>query len=367
MAAKRIVVKVGSSLLASNGGGLDRAFIASLASQLAELRDGGAEVILVTSGAIAAGIEALGMERRPEEIPALQAAAAVGQARLLGAYADAFAEHGIVVGQVLVTRHDTAHRRQFLHARDTLQRLLALGVVAVVNENDTTAVDEIRFGDNDTLAALVATMVGADLVVMLTDIAGLYDSDPRSNASAGLLEHVDVLTEDMVGAAGGAGSGVGTGGMATKVEAARALMRAGIELVLCDGRRPDVVVAAARGERVGTRFAGTEGQMRSRKLWIALANNPAGRVRVDAGAVEALTSRGKSLLPAGVIAVGGDFRAGEIVALEGPDGCAFARGICALSSSDLDRVKGMRTADIPSVLPGYAGDEVVHRDHLVVL
>lgn len=367
MGASRIVVKVGSSLLGCDSGGLDTAFVTALAQQIAVLRSDGRQVILVTSGAIAAGLEALGAKERPDAIPALQAAAAVGQARLIGAYAEALAAHGLILGQVLVTRQDTARRQQYLHARDTLEHLLGLGVVPVVNENDTTAVDEIRFGDNDTLAALVATMVRADLVIMLTDIGGFYSADPRAHAGADLMAHVAELTEEMLAGAGGAGSGVGTGGMATKIEAARVLMKAGIEMVLCDGRLPGVVLAAVNGDSVGTRFAGAEGQMKSRKLWIALAQHPSGVVRLDAGAAEAIGSRGKSLLPAGVTAVDGEFSPGDTVVLEGPDGKSIARGITAMSSADLDAVKGMRTADIPEVLPGWAGEEVVHRDRLVVI
>lgn len=363
----RIVVKVGSSLLTREGGGLDRDFVGALSAQTAALRESGDQVVIVTSGAIAAGIEALGLSGRPEEIPALQATAAVGQARLIAAYADALASHGLVAGQVLVTRQDTHHRTQYLHACDTFARLLEMGAVPVVNENDTTAVEEIRFGDNDTLAAVVATMVHADLVVMLTDTEGLYTADPRTNRDADLLAHVDELTEEMVAAAGGAGSTVGTGGMITKIEAARVLMKAGIDLVLCDGRREGAVVAAARGEEIGTRFSGAEGQLKSRKLWIAAGAHAVGTVRVDEGAVVALTQRGRSLLPAGVTHVDGEFAPGDTVTLEGPSGEVIARGIVSMSSADLRQVKGMRTADIPAVLPGYAGEEVVHRDGLVVL
>lgn len=367
MRPERIVVKVGSSLLAPGDGGLDAGFLAGLVGQVAELVREGRQVLIVSSGAIAAGLEALGMKTRPKEMPNLQAAAAVGQTRLIGAYADAFAAHGMRVGQVLVTRHDTAHRTQYLHARDTLDRLMGLGVVPVVNENDTTAVEEIRFGDNDTLAAVVATMVRADLVVMLTDIDGLYSADPRRSRDADLLARVEELTAELVAGAGGAGSSVGTGGMLTKVEAARFLMKAAIDMVLCDGRMPGVVLAAARGEQVGTRFSGREGQMRSRKLWIALAGSPVGRILLDEGAVQAVRERGKSLLPAGVVGVEGEFAPGDTVTLLGSDGCEVARGITAISSRDLAKVMGLRTAEIAGVLPEFPGGEVVHRDHLVVV
>lgn len=363
----RIVVKVGSSLVASTGSGIDRAFVADLVAQLADLRRGGADVLLVTSGAVAAGVEALGLPERPAEMPALQAAAAVGQARLIAAYAEEFGKHGLVVGQVLVTRHDTAHRRQYLHATDTLERLLGMGVVPVVNENDTTAVDELRMGDNDTLAALVAVMAHADLVVLLTDTEGLYTADPRTNEGADLLERVETLTGEMLAGAGGPGSTVGSGGMLTKVEAARMLMKAGIPMVLCYGRRPDAVRCAARGESVGTFFAGGEGELKSRKLWIALAHTPAGEITIDDGAVEALRARGKSLLPAGVTGVSGKFVPGDAVVLKSPSGETIARGITGMSSADVGLVAGMRTSEIPKVLPGYGGEEVIHRDHLVIL
>ncbi len=364
---KRVVIKVGSSTLAPEGEGLDRAYVDGLVKQVAEVRARGIEVVLVTSAAIAAGIESLELAARPSDMPTLQAAASVGQVQVLGMYAALFAARGITVGQVLVTRHDTAHRQAYLHARDTLERLLALGVVPVVNENDTVAVDEIRFGDNDTLAALVATMVRADLVVLLTDIEGLYDTDPRASADARLLEHVAELTEEMVSAAGGAGTGVGSGGMATKVEAAKVLMRAGIPMVVCDGRRPDVVVDAVGGKPVGTLFAGGEACLGAKKLWIALGGSPKGAAVIDAGAVTAVRERGKSLLPAGVAAVEGPFAAGDAIVLKDLSGAVVARGLAGLSSADLEVVRGMTSAKIAEVLPAVAGVEVVHRDHLVIL
>ena len=363
----RIVVKIGSSLLSAEDRGLDLAFMEALVSQVAELLDRGSQVVLVTSGAIAAGLEVMGWDSRPEAMPELQAAAAVGQVRIIGTYAELFSRLGLSVGQVLLTRHETAHRAQYLHARDTMEKLLALGVVPIVNENDTTAVDEIRFGDNDTLAALVGAMVKADLVVLLTDIEGLYSSDPRADEEALLLEHVNELTEEMLAAAGGPGSAVGSGGMATKVEAARVLMKAGIPMVVCDGRRPGVVADAACGKTVGTYFAGDESAIGSWKTWIALGHRPAGTVVVDAGAADALRSRGKSLLPAGVVRVEGCFQAGDAVLITGPDGQVIARGLVDMSSADLERVKGLKTSEIPGILSGYHGEEVVHRDRLVLL
>ncbi|MDZ4063493.1 MAG: glutamate 5-kinase [Coriobacteriia bacterium] len=364
---ERIVIKIGSSILTAEDGGLDRAYVETLVGQVTRLRSGGAKVIIVTSGAIAAGVEVLGMGSRPSDMPTLQAAASVGQVQVLGMYAALFAAQDVPVGQVLLTRHDTAHRQAYLHARDTLERLMALDVVPIVNENDTVAVDEIKFGDNDTLAALVATMTKADLVVLLTDIEGLYDADPRLDEEARLLEHVEELTEQVVAAAGGAGSIVGSGGMLTKVEAAKVLMKAGIPTVVCDGRRPNVIVDAADGKPVGTFFAGGAAQLGARKLWIALGQRPRGEVTVDDGAKEALCQRGKSLLPAGVVAVTGSFDVGDAIVLKDRSGGVIARGLTALSSADLERVKGLKSSQITEALPQVAGKEVIHRDHLVIL
>jgi len=367
MSARRVVIKVGSSTLALSGGGLDVAWVDSLAEQVCTLREAGSQVVVVSSGAIAAGVARLGLATRPTDMPSLQAAASVGQVSLLEAYAESFSARGVAVGQVLLTRHDTGHRESFLHARDTFERLLALGAVPVVNENDTVAVDEIRFGDNDTLAALVATMVSADLVVLLSDIDGLYDADPRLSAEATLLSQVDELTDDLVAAAGGAGSSVGSGGMATKIEAANVLMKAGIPMVICDGRREGVVLDACAGTGVGTTFEGGESTLGARKLWIALGSNAAGSIVIDDGAVRAVRERQTSLLPAGVVDVVGEFSAGDAVALIDGSGGIVARGLAEVSSADLSRIKGLKTTEVAGVLPHLVGGEVVHRDRLVVL
>jgi len=312
-------------------------------------------------------MEALGIARRPTDMPTLQAAASVGQVLLLEMYAALFAAQGVPVGQVLLTRHDTAHRQAYLHARDTLERLLGIGVVPIVNENDTVAVDEIKFGDNDTLAALVATMIKADLVILLTDIEGFYDADPRQAAGARLLEHVEEVSDDVIAAAGGSGSGVGSGGMATKLEAAKVLMRAGIPSVVCDGRRENVIVDAAEGRPVGTFFAGGAATVSARKLWIALGQRPAGEVVIDDGARDALCTRGTSLLPIGVVSVGGTFGVGDAIVLKDRTGRVIARGLTSLSAADIERVKGLSSAQLAEAAPEVAGKEVIHRDHLVIL
>lgn len=367
MASPTVVVKIGSNTLTDPDGRIDRGFIAEVMRQVALLRSREIEVVIVSSGAIAAGIEALGMPRRPTAMAELQAAAAVGQARLVERYAEAAAVHGIPVGQVLLTRQDVGVRSAYLNACRTFDALLRMGVVPVVNENDTTAVDEIRFGDNDYLAALVAMMVRASLCVFLTDIAGLYDRDPRRDPDAQLVDKVEELTQEVMDAAGGPGSAVGSGGMASKLEAAKALMDAGIPLVICDGRRRDVLVDAVDGKSVGTLFAGGNAGRRARKLWLAYAGRPAGGIVVDAGACDALCLRGRSLLPAGVTEVEGTFEAGDPVVIVDQHGEEVARGLAGMSSDALKQVKGMRTESIREKRPELAGREVVHRDHLVIL
>jgi glutamate 5-kinase len=362
-----IVVKVGSSTLTDADGHIDLAYVDSLAAQLAEVREHGYDVVLVSSGAIAAGVDALGLGQRPTEMDTLQAAASVGQVAIIGKYADIMGRHGMNVGQVLLTRHDTAHRQQYLLACRTLETLIRMGVVPIVNENDTTAVEEIRFGDNDTLAALVGIMVNAELVVLLSDIEGVYDADPRDNEDAALVAHVAELDAAVVAAAGGPGTGLGSGGMATKIEAARVLMKAGIPMVVCDGRQEGCVLDAAEGRPVGTSFAAGADSVSGRKLWIAYGNHPSGTVVVDEGARAAVAERGKSLLPIGVVEVRGRFAEGDAVALAGPDGAVFARGLAGLSSEDLQRVAGLNTDAITVAEPRLAGREVVHRDHLVIL
>jgi glutamate 5-kinase len=362
-----VVVKVGSSTLTGSDGQLDRDYMARLAAQVRRLRDSGHRVVVVTSGAIAAGFESLRFDERPTDVPTLQATAAVGQVLLLDAYREIFATQALTIGQVLVTRHDVGHRQQYVHACQTLERLLDLGVVPVVNENDTTAVEEIRFGDNDYLAALVGMMVHADLVVLLTDIEGLYSADPRVDVAAQLVERVEEVTDEHLARAGGPGSGVGSGGMVTKLEAARALMKAGIPMVICDGRREDVVVDAVAGKPVGTLFAGEKAAVKGRKLWLAYAGHPRGSVTIDDGAKRALCLRGGSLLPAGVIDVTGSFVVGDAISVMDPNGHDIARGLAGMSSADLKRVRGLKTAEISRILPNWDGAEVVHRDHLVIL
>ncbi len=366
--AHRVVAKVGSATLMGPDGHLDMAFVDALVDQIAQLKVSGTDVVLVTSGAIACALSPLGFDRRPEDMPSLQACASVGQVALIDAYARSFQRHGLAVGQILLTRNDTGSRTAYLHARETVDRLLALGVVPVVNENDTVAVDEIRFGDNDSLAAIVGALVGADLVVLMSDIDGLYTADPHIDPEARLIGRVDAVDDELLSIAGGSASGVGTGGMRTKVHAGRAMQLAGIPLVVCLGRRPDVLLEVAQGEPVGTRFMpDASGACESaRKLWIGFAGHDAGSVVIDDGAREALHARGGSLLPVGVVRVDGTFDRGDVIAVHDLQGGLVARGITRYSSSEADLARGMRLEMVGRVVPSLADMPLIHRDELLV-
>lgn len=354
---KRVVVKIGSSTLVADDGCLDRAFMGRLAAEAAALRDEGWQMVVVTSGSIAAGLRELGCTgARPNDMPTLQAAAAIGQGVLIDAYSETFRCFGMTVGQVLLTRATTGKRESYLNARATIERLLELGAVPVVNENDTVAVDEIRFGDNDTLAAMVATALDADLVVLLSDIEGLYTADPRANTDAELLETVSRLSAEIEASAGGVGSASGSGGMLTKVAAARVLMAAGIPMVICEGQRRNAVTDAAHGKSVGTTFFDGESTgLAARKSWIALGKRVKGRVTCDEGAMRALREAGASLLPVGCTALEGAFAAGDPVDVVDAHGRLLARGLAGYSSTALAACLGKRGAE-----------EFINRDELVV-
>ncbi len=368
--SRRIVIKIGSSTLTTSESSIDYAYLSDLADQVAAVRAAGWQPVVVTSAAIACGLEALGMKKRPTDMPSLQAAASVGQSALSTAYAETFARHGIVTSTVLLTRRDTADRTAYLHARNTLGRLLELGVVPIINENDTVTVDQIRFGDNDTLAAVAACLVDADMVVILSDIDGLYDANPNENPDASLIAHVERITPEILAAAGGSGSVVGSGGMVTKLKAARVLSVAGIPMVICAGRCPNAVVDVAAGKEVGTLFAAAEvpHEITARKLWIALGDSARGALVVDDGAKAALISRGSSLLSVGVRAVRGHFDAGDIVDIEDGSGHLFARGRTAFSADEIDLACGKSREQIEAnrLLAELADKPIVHRDDLVV-
>jgi glutamate 5-kinase len=365
--ARRLVVKVGSGLITEPGQGPHEGRIGALAADIASLIRDRREVALVSSGAIATGTARLGLEARPRSIPEKQAAAAVGQSALMWQYEHAFKRFGIPVGQVLLTGQDISDRSRYLNARNTLLTLLDFGVLPIVNENDTVAVDEIKVGDNDNLAALVAHLIDADLLVLLTDVEGLYTGDPRRDPGARRLDTVEAVTEAIEGLVYDAAGAVSVGGMSTKLQAAQKAAASGIPMVIASGHEAGVLPRLLKGEAVGTYFKPRDDRLAARKRWIAFAVPPQGRLTVDAGAKKALTERGTSLLPSGLVEVDGEFQAGEVVALAELDGKEFARGLVNYDASELRRIRGSRTADIEKTL-GYKGvDEVVHRDNLVVL
>jgi glutamate 5-kinase len=360
-------VKVGSSTITSSAGRINPDQLQALVEQLAELRKRGYEVILVSSGAIAAGVEQLGLPGRPTSIPELQAAASVGQGLLIQNYANLFKKHGLKVGQVLLTQHDTTHRQQYLNARNTLHKLLDLGVIPVINENDTTAVDEIKFGDNDTLAALVASLIEADLLIILTDTDGLFTTDPRLGGEARLISEVQEITPEIEAIAGGVGTDLASGGMLTKIQAAKVATFARVGTVIVNGRTPDILLQAAEGKEVGTFFAPREKGIDSRRRWIAFGRLSRGRIVVDQGAKDALCDRGKSLLPAGVVSCEGNFEFGDAVDIVGSDGQAFARGLTNYGCAELKKIMGLRSDEIGRVMGEGYSEEVVHRDCMVIL
>ena len=356
----RVVIKVGTTSLISGDRTIADASLAGLCDQVARARESGVEVIVVSSGAIAAGLEPLGLPARPTDVPSLQAAAAVGQGRLLERYTRLLGERGHVAAQVLLTQYDFMHRQQYLNARHTLDRLLALGVIPIVNENDTVATDEINFGDNDRLAALVANLARARLLLLLTDARGVHARDPRRDPDAPILDEVERITPELERAAGGRGSDLATGGMASKLAAAWVATFSGVGVCVASATEPDVVRRVLAGETVGTFFHPRPHQETARRLWIAFARPPSGTVIVDDGARRAVILERRSLLPVGVVDVKGTFSAGEIVDVAPAKGEVFARGLVRYGSDELAQARGRPTAEL-------AGREVIHRDQLVVL
>lgn len=365
-AARRLVVKVGSALVTNEGRGLDPTAISQWGAQIAHLRQAGKDVVMVSSGAIAEGIKRLGWASRPHEIHALQAAAAVGQMGLAQVYETCFREHGLQTAQVLLTHEDLADRRRYLNARSTLRTLLVHGVVPIINENDTVATDEIKFGDNDTLGALVANLIDADALIILTDQRGLYTADPRKDPAAQFLSRVVAGDAQLEGMAGGAGTSIGRGGMITKVLAAKRAAHGGASSVVCSGREPDVLLRLARGEAVGTAFIAQTPRLAARKQWLADHLQLRGAVRLDGGAVSALCEGGKSLLPIGVLEVSGEFERGEMVAILDQEGREIARGLTNYGGADARRIAGRPSSEIESLLGFVEEPELVHRDNLVL-
>ncbi len=364
--AKRVVVKVGTSTLTHPGGGLNSARMEDLVRQLADAAGSGREVVLVTSGAIGAGMSRLGMARKPRSIPEKQAVAAVGQGILMQTYESLFADCGYVVGQLLLTRDDLTHRKRHLNCRNTIESLWRMGAIPIVNENDTVAVEEIKFGDNDTLAALVAGLIAADLLIILSDVDGVYDKYPRLHPSATLLQVVEAVTPELMEAAGGPGSLYGSGGMVTKLQAAKMAMAGGTAAVIANGARPGVIRSILEGETAGTLFVPRPEKMAGRKRWIAFYLPAQGQIRVDAGARKALVEGGKSLLAAGIVGVSGQFEEGDVVQVLDEDGRELARGLVNYGAEELARIQGRSTQEIHEILGYKYFDEVIHRDNLVL-
>ncbi len=366
MTTLRIVVKLGTSTLTGGTRQINRQRMLEIVQQIARLHQQGHEMVVVTSAAMAAGRERLGFPDLGRSVPAKQMLSAVGQGRLMHLYSQLFDLFEIVVGQVLLTRDDLADRSRYLNARDTLLTLLEQRIIPVINENDTTATHEIRVGDNDNLSALVANLLEADRLIILTDQRGLYTADPRQNPDARLIGEVAQIDESIWALAGGAGSSVGTGGMVTKIEAAQLATRSGVLTVIAGGTEPDVLARLVAGESVGTRFLPVVSQVESRKRWL-LAEKPHGLLRVDAGAAQKLLRGGASLLPVGMKAVEGAFERGELLGVLTPDGKKIAHGLTSYSSDDLNKLCGAQSARIVEILGYTYGDAVIHRNNLVLL
>ncbi len=365
--AKTLVVKVGSSLVTNNGEGLDQAAIAAWASQIARLVQAGKQVVLVSSGAVAEGMQRLGWKKRPTAVNELQAAAAVGQMGLVQMYETCFAQHGLHTAQVLLTHDDLADRKRYLNARSTLRTLLDLKVIPIINENDTVVTDEISFGDNDTLASLVANLIEADVLVILTDQHGLYLADPRKDPEAPFIAHAFAGDPALEAMAGGAGSSVGTGGMLTKILAAKRASRSGAHTIIASGREADVLVRLAQGEHLGTHLQAKQIKTAARKQWLADHLQLRGKLTLDNGAVKALIQEGKSLLPIGVTAVEGDFERGEVVACCDETGREIARGLVNYSAAETSRILRKPSSEIEKIL-GYVDEaSLIHRDNLILI
>ena len=365
--ASRLVVKVGSSLLTRPGDGLDLEAMARISADIAALKTAGREIVLVSSGAVACGMQRLGWTRRPHAIHELQAAAAIGQMGLIQAYETCFREHGLHAAQVLLTHDDLADRKRYLNARSTLRTLMGLGAIPVVNENDTVVTDEIKFGDNDTLGALVTNLVEAEALVILTDQTGLFTADPRKDDSAALITDAIAGAPELERMAGGAGSDIGRGGMLTKVLAAKRAARSGAHTVIVCGREPEVLRRLAAGEKIGTQLVAQTMTLAARKQWLADHLQVRGRLTLDQGAVNALRRDGKSLLPIGVTAVSGEFERGEVVACDDTAGREIARGLANYSAGETRRIRMRPSGEIESILGYVEEPELIHRDNLVLL
>ena len=365
--AKRLIIKIGSSLLTDGGKGLDRQAIAQWSAQIAQLRAQGKEVVLVSSGAIAEGMQRLGFDRRPANIHQLQACAAVGQMGLIQIYESSFRTFDMLTAQILLTHADLSDRERYLNARSTLLELLNMNVIPIINENDTVVTDEIKFGDNDTLGALVANLIEAHVLIILTDQDGLYNADPRKNPDAELVRHARADDPELEKMAGGAGTQVGRGGMLTKVLAARRAARSGAHTVIAWGKTDNVLVRLAAGELIGTQLEASSGHLQARKQWMMDHLQTAGKVFIDAGAAQKVLKDGKSLLPVGITEIRGEFRRGEVIACFDESGQEIARGLSNYSSSDAQRILRHKSSEIADILGYHGAPELIHRDNMVLL
>jgi len=362
---KRVVVKLGTRVVTVHDYTLNLRIIERLACEVSQLTKAGIQVAVVSSGAVGAGMGRLGLKERPRKIPELQATAAVGQGLLMNAYKLAFREFQLPIGQVLITAEDLDDRQRYVNARNTLEALLRLGAVPVVNENDSVAVEEMKVGDNDRISALVAHLVDAELLVILTDVEGLYSGDPALRGDAELIREVSSVTKDLLDRAGSAGSAVSLGGMRAKLQAAESATSGGRMTVIANGHNTGLS-EILEGKEVGTLFLADKRHLNDRKLWIVNSRKK-GAVVIDQGAADAVGERGKSLLPSGILAVRGKFEAGEMIGVEGDDGTEVARGLVRYGSGDVRKILGRKTSEIPEILTGMPGEEVIHRDDMVVL
>lgn len=365
--AKRVVVKVGTSTLVRTSGKPDFRRMDRLVREIADLKNEGREMVLVSSGAIAIGMDSIGLRQKPAEIPARQALAAIGQSSLMTLYKKFFAEYGQTAAQVLLTKENAARHHQYANSRNALLELLSMGVVPVINENDVVAVDEIKIGDNDTLSATVATLIDADALLILSDIDGLYTANPQEDKTARWIPEVAEITPAIERMAGGAGSSFGTGGMATKIEAAKIAVNAGATFVIAPSARDDVISAVLAGELVGTVFSAKEAHLRQRKSWLAFGKRIAGDIVVDEGCEAAMRTHGSSLLAAGIVAVEGDFAAGTTVRVLSARQQEIARGIVNYSAAQIAKIAGRQSRDFASLIEGEIRDEVIHRDNMVLM
>ncbi len=364
---RRIVLKLGTSVLTAGTPFLNRPRLIDLVRQCAGLRDRGIELIVVSSGSMAAGKEQMAFPNLPPSVPAKQMLSAVGQPWLMTIYQQYFEIYGIHVGQLLLTRADLQERRRYLNARHTLMSLLAHGILPIINENDSVTAEEIRVGDNDNLSAMVATLAEADLLILLTDQPGLFTADPRKEPDARLISEVERIDDALLAAAGGASSGLGTGGMTTKLQAAETATRGGATVLIASGSQPDVIIRLAEGAPMGTRFLPSASRPESRKRWLLAGYTTSGRLIVDAGAASALARQGSSLLPAGIAGVEGDFQRGDTISILSPSGRELARGLTNYQASEIRRIRGRHSREIETILGYEYGEEVIHRNDLILL